>query len=267
MILNYWPRRLRGLVATVAFVGGVILVAAMQQVRLQPNAQWTGWLLIGLFTALMSFSLRKRLSSLPIGMAATWMQWHVWMGFAAIGIFHVHVGWRLPVGGFSWVLWLLFWAVSITGIIGLILSRFLPPLLRTVGNEVIWERIPEEVVELHDEAAGIVQNNLAKSEGMVLAGFFFDRIGPWLRRPRFMWLGEGEQRIQRHFINLSRLVGDDLREAVEDLEVISREKMLLDRHYFVQGILKGWLFVHIPCATAAYAAAICHAAIELWFRS
>ena len=37
---------------------------------------------------------------------------------------------------------------------------------------------------------------------------------------------------------------------MEELEAIVRQRMMLDSHHVWQGVLKGWLFVHIPLSWA-----------------
>ncbi len=266
MIVAFWPRRLLALSVAAVAVAGAVAFARMRAAQLEDNAFWSGWTLLAIFVVLAVYNLRKRVSNLPLGTSATWLQWHIYLGLIAIALIHVHIGWHMPSGSFSWLLYGLFWAVSLTGVLGLILTRTLPHLLTAVGNEVIFERIGERVVDLHDEAAGIVQGVLGRPEGQVLAGFFIDRLDPFLRRPRWAWQESRERWLTSQCANVARLAGPDLADAVADLEEIAHEKLLLDRHYFLQGILKGWLFVHIPLATMALTAAVYHTGMVLWFR-
>lgn len=265
MIISFWPRRLRAGALLVAFLAMVWFIAAVRSARLEDNVRWSGFTLLAIFVILAVYNLRKRFAALPLIKSSTWLQWHIYLGFSAIGLIHLHVGWRLPSGTFSWLLYVLFWATSLTGILGLILSRTLPKLLTDTGDEIIYERIPETVSDLHDEATGIIQNALAQPEGQVLAGFFIDRLSPFLSRPLFAWQSDRALWIDRQCANVARLCGPTLQENVTDLTDIAHEKLRCDRHYLIQGVLKGWLFVHIPIAVAALAAALYHTGMSLWF--
>ena len=267
MIISFWPRRLRAAILLVTACGVSWFIAALRSVRLEDTVIWSGVVLLAIFVVLGGYNLRKRFASLPTGTSATWLQWHIYLGLAAVALIHLHIGWHLPSGAFSWVLYLLFWGCSLTGLLGIVLTRTLPPLLAATGEEVIYERIGERVLDLHDEAAGIVQNSLDRPGGQVLAGFFIDRLGPFLAHPRFAWQADRPQWIDRQCGNLLRLAGPELAVSVSDLAAIAGEKLRLDRHYLLQGILKGWLFVHIPLAVLALAAALYHTAISLWFRA
>ena len=265
MIVNFWPRRLIAVSLLVVGCAMAWFTAAVRSVRLEDNVEWSGYVLLAIFVILGGYNVRKRMAALPTGTSATWLQWHIYLGFAAIALIHVHIGLRWPSGVFSWLLYCLFWGCSLTGLVGLVLTRTLPKLLTATGEEIIYERIGERVLDLHDEAAGIVQNALDQPGGQVLAGFFVDRLGPYLSHPRFAWQAERSHWISRQCANVARLAGPELANSVVDLAAISEEKLRLDRHYFIQGILKGWLFVHIPLAVTALAAVLYHTAISLWF--
>ncbi len=197
MIISFWPRRLLAATLLVAGCGTAWFIAALRSVRLEDNVTWSGVVLLAIFLVLGGYNLRKRFASLPTGTSATWLQWHVYLGLSAIALIHLHIGWQLPSGAFSWLLYVLFWGCSLTGLLGIVLTRTLPPLLVATGEEVIYERIGERVLDLHDEAAGIVQNSLDQPGGQVLAGFFIDRLGPFLAYPRFAWQADRAQWIDR----------------------------------------------------------------------
>lgn len=260
------PRRLWLPGLTALAIAGVLALAAFRAARLEDNRLWSGWTMLSALAVLAAFNLRKRVPSLPVGGNALWLGWHVWLGLATIAVIHIHIGWRLPIGTFSWLLYSLYWSVVVTGLVGLALGRLLPPLLATIGGEIIYERIPERALALHAEAAAVVEDCAGTPGAETLKRHFVDRLDGELATPRRTWRLGAEAAIAARFAVLARAAGPALAAPVADLLAIVREKLLLDRHWLVQGVLKGWLFVHIPLAVLALIAAIYHAAIILAYH-
>src|SRR3954468_369717 len=128
----------------------------------------------------MALALKKRLRTLRIGKAYTWLQGHVWLGLLAYPMILYHAGFRWGQGptmglsagmshvewqtpGLTWVLMWIFTFVVITGVLGLILQQYVPTkLLRDVPKETIYEQIDHVVRQLRDEAAELVAGAVSR---------------------------------------------------------------------------------------------------------
>ncbi len=87
-------------VAMVAIVAGIEVYG----LRLHPTAALSGWLLAASVAVLASFGARKKLSTIPLGRASTWLRLHIDIGIVSLAMFAVHAcynadaGWHVPNG-------------------------------------------------------------------------------------------------------------------------------------------------------------------------
>jgi len=149
------------------------------------HPQWlSGWLLVGVIAFLTFYNVRKKLSMVPIGSSAGWLQFHLYGGLLSACLFGEHLGWSLPNGGLDWVLMLLFIGVIISGFAGIYLSRRLPKDLTRRGEEVIFERIPLFRAELRQQAEAIVLQAAADTGSSTLADYYTSRLAMFFDGPR-----------------------------------------------------------------------------------
>jgi len=104
---SFRPKRPRWFVATTAIAAGAIVLGA--GVR-----WWRGWsagdawgLAFGILAAFLMllgalYPLRRRLMIAPLRTAQDWLQLHVYGSTLAAVFVLVHMGLRLPGGGFGW---------------------------------------------------------------------------------------------------------------------------------------------------------------------
>lgn len=181
-------------------------------------------------------------------------------------IFLFHTAARWPNGAFETLLALLFWGVAISGVFGIFITRVIPRRLTQAGDEVIYERIPAFRQELREEADRLVLQTVDQSGGTTLAEFHANTLAHYFA---------GQRSFRSHLTQSSRplrsLIGqlDDLnryfneaeQKAATQLIELIRHKNRLDYHSALQGMLKSWLFVHIPLTYAMLLCAIVHAVI------
>ena len=100
--------------------------------------------------------MRKRLSAFNLGLAKIWFALHVAFGFLAIAFFAIHAGVFWPEGLYEQLLAAGFWLVSLTGIVGVLITIYFPKRLTNTGLEIVYEKIPEEIFSLRDAVEGIL---------------------------------------------------------------------------------------------------------------
>ncbi|MBT6986649.1 MAG: hypothetical protein HN956_20015, partial [Rhodospirillaceae bacterium] len=158
-MITFSRRRWRnGLISAIAAVGLFAWYTAYDVSLYQP-AYLTGWLLLALIVLLTLYNGRKKLSMVPLGTAATWLQWHVYMGLLAVLTFAMHIEWSIPNGFLERLLALFFVAVAGSGLLGLYLSRRFARMLTRRTEEVVLERIPEFIANLRGEAEELVMTS------------------------------------------------------------------------------------------------------------
>ena len=265
------PRRWLGwavLAALLALSAGWIYLL---NIALRQAALWSGLTLFGVLLFLTAFNARKKLPFLPLLKASAWMRVHNYAGWFAIGLFLLHIHPRVPPAHVFGVprglleLWLaaLFLAVNASGIIGLVLSRLLPPRLARHGEEVLFERLPALRRQLSAQVERLMLDSVAQTQSSTLADFYLTRLKTFFDRPSdVLWhlLGSdgplqarlaGLAALDRFFNDKERVIAATLAEQI-------RAKDNLDFHFACQGLLKTWLFVHIPLAYSLILVALVH---------
>ena len=242
-------RRLRNISLTVLAVAALAAIVMWMDRSLLHSSFFTGYVLIGSLFLLAAFGMRKRLPMISgIGSASFWMQMHIYVGFGSFAIFAMHIAFRVPDGMFESTLALLYCVVFFSGLYGLWASRTIPRKLTSVGEEVIFERIPAFKRNLARRAQTMVLESCENTP--VLANFYVNRLSRFFECRRglgYLLMPSGRTRRQliAEIEELDRFLAYDDRRVSRELAIMVRKKDDLDYHTAMQGRLKMWLFVNI----------------------
>jgi hypothetical protein len=215
----------------------------------------TGWLLLGLVLLLTAYNVRKKLPFLPLLSSRAWLSAHSWVGMLAAIVFVMHLRGRLPAGALEAVLAALFVGVTLSGIVGLWLSRVLPRRLTSAGGEVPYERIPVIRRALRERAEELVVTGIPAAGATTLADFYAARLSGFFAGPanfgaHLFGSGHALNSILADLGEVKKYLNPAERSAAVELAALAREKDALDLHQAMQLVLKAWLFVHIPLTYA-----------------
>ena len=204
-----------------------------------------------------------RLPFLPLINAHQWLLLHIVVGFLALFLFWVHAGVIWPQGFYNQVLAFLFYGSILSGILGMILEKVFPMFLTRIGQECIYERIPQEIAELRSKAEDLVLECAEKTGSDTLARHYLETLRWFFQRPRFFGnhiLGgqNAEHWVRQQCSILKRFLDEKERGYLDQIFVLADTKRKIDCHYAVQTLLKGWLLVHVPLAAGLAAMAIWH---------
>ena len=218
---------------------------------LRPAALVSGLVLFALILLLALFNARKKLPFLPLINASAWLQVHVYAGLFVMALFLIHIGFKPPRGRLETVLALLFGAVSFSGVVGLAISRWVPARLTLHGENVIFERIPALRWKIKQEAETLALASLAQTQSTTIADFYEQRLRAYFERPRHLWshlLGYSKplHALLSEVDALDRYLNAEERKLMVEIARLIRLKENLDFQLAAQGLLKLWLFVHIP---------------------
>jgi hypothetical protein len=260
------PRNLR--LTLVASAGFVVLFLAGKW--LAPWSPKRGFgLVFGIFAALaFVFEMvypSRRPKAWPLGTARRWIQAHVYVGVLAMLAVVVHTGFTLPRGAMGWWLLLLSLWVTLTGLLGVWLQKWIPAALAEgLRVEALYERIPALVERLLEEADALMAD-----AGDVLERFYQKEVRVPLSRLAPSWafvldVRGGQERALEPFRRMSGFVDAAEKGKVDDLMSLYSEKMELDAQYSLQGILRGWLWLHVPAAGLLMGLLVIH--IFTWIR-
>jgi hypothetical protein len=204
-----------------------------------------------LMTGAALYGVRRRMAGMSarkgLGKSHTWLQFHVYGSTLFLLLVFMHTGFKLPTGTLYWWLWMMSIWVTITGLIGVVLQKWIPSILSSgLSIEVMPERIPELIEEARMQAAELVTQC-----SQPIVDFFHKRIERSLRRPEarmtyFFDITGGIQRRTKQFQFLSELLLEDERQKLNELERILRSKLEIDAHFTLQRVLRHWLYIHLP---------------------
>jgi hypothetical protein len=201
----------------------------------------------------------RRSRAKPLGTARRWLQAHIYLGALAFLAVLLHTGLRLPRGAMGWALFLLSLWTVVSGLVGVWLQKWLPSVMaESLRVEALYERIPALIEHLLKEADDLVANG---SE--VLDRFYQTEVRARLATVEPSWsyvfdVRTGRERALEPFRRMSSFVEPAEKEIVNDLMTIRMEKMDLDVHYSLQGILRHWLVLHAPPAAVLMALLVIH---------
>ena len=233
------------------------------RLELGQPAVLTGWLLVAVMVFLSLFNVRKKFSMLPLGNAKTWLKLHVSGGILALFFFWIHTGSLWPLGRYEQILALLFYLITVNGIVGYILQKIYPGHLTQTGLEVIYERIPAEIAEIRERAEALVLECTQVTGVETLARYYLETLDWFFRRPRFFathMVGRQRARhwLRQRFAVVRRYLNDAENSYMMKLQVLAETKNKIDVHYTLQTILKYWLLVHVPLTAAVLVFVIWH---------
>lgn len=269
LIRTFAGRRwLAGGLALLAVAGflAILFAWAPRPPALDGTYYLTGWTLLGAMVFLTLYNLRKKLTYPPLISSATWLQLHVYVGLLSAVLFVLHVGVAIPNGPFELTMAVLYLLVAGSGVLGIWLSRIAPARLNTRGHEVIFERIPLFRRQLRERAEQIAVDSVRDTETTTLADFYRDRLADFFAAPRNFWLhllqsNRPLRQLTGELHALHRYLDEEERRLADELEELIEAKDALDYHRAIQGVLKGWLFVHIPLTYGLMTCVAVHAVL------
>tara|TARA_X000001036_G_scaffold216365_1_gene202518 strand:- start:44 stop:865 length:822 start_codon:yes stop_codon:yes gene_type:complete len=225
---------------------------------------WTsGWVLLASIFLPSIFNLRKRLAAFNVGKASTWYAIHVVSGFAAIFFYILHAGVKIPTGAYEILLFTLFALVSVTGIVGYVVQAILPRRMTETGEEIVYEKIPEEIYEIRNSAKSAMLAYTESSGSDLLSKHYDSALRWFFEQPRFYFnhvLGGAKAPawVRSQFEAIRRFAAPDSMEYVDEIEKLALHKLNVDTHFACQDVMKRWLLIHLPLAVAFLVTVVWH---------
>ena len=249
---TFRARRWRNLAVLFAVGLLVVFVGTLLSVALRPTGFYSGWVFFGCIVVLAAYNLFKKVPFLNLGSSSAWLQFHIYLGWLTILLFALHLGTRLPSKPLGVILAALYLGVAGSGILGLWLSRSIPPRLRARGEEVLYEQIPAHRRALQRKVEELVAGSVKAADSSSIADFYAWRLKHFFAGPRNFWGHLWYSNLARRQAFLARArdqlryMNDQEREIMGAVIVLVQAKDDLDHQAALQGALKFWLFVHVP---------------------
>ncbi len=252
-------------VTAAVLVAAAVLISAYE-IAFYEVTFISGWLLFTSMIFLVIYSMRKKLTMLPIGSSFGWLQFHIYLGWFSVGMFLLHAGWRAPNGRMELLLYVMFIFVAGSGVIGVALSRALPRRLARRGEEVILERIPAFILALRQEAEELVLQSAGAKGSSSIRDLYSEHLRSFFDEPKniFSHLFVSNRAMfsmSQQIDNVLRYLDKSETEFAEKLRELVKQKDDLDFHYALQTMLRVWLFIHVPATYGLLIAAAVHAVL------
>ncbi|MEP4077714.1 hypothetical protein [Haloferula sp.] len=241
-------------------------------VALRPQGIYSGIALLVLMLALTLFNARKKLPFLPLIKASHWTQFHIYTGFLSVFLFLLHTGGSWPSGGLETGLFVLFWIVSISGVAGLVITRWLPGVMARSGESLTFENIPKFETRLRREVEEMVCQGEEEFGASAIGELYINKLSDYFK-PRFgptLFMGRiGRFRVRafQECDKVARYLDDDGLSILNALRKKIDLKYNLDVQKAAQWMLRFWLFIHIPVTYGLIITSLVHAWIALAFTS
>ncbi|MBI3885608.1 MAG: hypothetical protein HY302_07755 [Opitutae bacterium] len=269
--LSFFARRRLGLILALVAAGLVAWgLHHLYGVLLRFTAITTGLVLLGTCFALAFFNARKKLPFIPLLRASTWLQFHVYAGWFAVILFVLHIEGRWPAGIFEVTLAAVFALVALSGVFGILISRVLPGRLALSGENVMYERIPALRTKLQRDVEALVWKSVEETKSFTISEFYTNRLKAYFDRPRHRYrhllaskvplqkLLSEVRLLERYMVPAERLILAEISECIA-------AKDNLDLQWAGQGLLKYWLFVHIPLTFSLLILGLLHGLLAFSF--
>ena len=181
---TFGQRRLRNCAITGMMIGLIIAVDLLYDMSLRDSAFMNGWVLFAGMLLLAIFNLRKKLNILPLLRMTVWLQLHIYVGLICLLLFLLHTDFSLPNGPFEIVLWALYVTMTVSGLLGVGLSRLLPHRISARGERVIFERIPVLRAQIARDVEDLAMSSVKETRASTIADFYVAELAPYLKRPQ-----------------------------------------------------------------------------------
>lgn len=260
---NMLSRLLFPTVISVIAFAGVYYWQSNAALKLENPKIITGWALAVVILFLLIFNVRKRLSAFNLGLAKIWFALHVAFGFLTIAFFVIHAGVLWPIGLYEQLLSAGFWLVSLTGVVGTLITIYFPRRLTNTGLEIVYEKIPGEIFSLRASVEDILISCAKECRETTLQEHYSQTLAWYFRKPRFYWsylIGGNADKawLARHLGSVRRYLNTDEIGYLDQIQKLAERKSLIDEHFARQDIMKKWLLMHLPLSILVFAMSIWH---------
>jgi hypothetical protein len=269
--MKFVNRRIKNILLVSLLI--IVGYACFEVVELSMLVQqyYSGWLLVALLLALVTFYAKKRLSVIPLGRGSAWAQWHYCLGALFFFCYLGHVDFTLPGGVIEQLLSGLLWVVLISGVVGGIVNRIFARRLAYLGDEVIYERIPQNRAKIKENVENLVVASVEKSGSTTLSDYYIKHLADYFSSSAFFFnhlLGSNYafRRVQDGLIKQMRYMNKVEAEFAVTVIDYLQKKNILDIHFALQRILKFWGVTHFPVALLLIGVTLLHIVLVYAFR-
>lgn len=266
----------RTTVVNLAVVGVALALFFLENwrrdVALHDAQFYSGWVLLACMAVMMLLTWRKKVVILPFGRVRLWLLVHYYAAFLTVAVFIAHTKYRIPDSPLELLLWSVFVLVALSGLAGAIMTTIIPPRLEAQGERILFERIPVFRAQLAEQAEAIARDSVTDGNTRSIAKLYVDRLGAFFAGPRnvlshVMGSKVPLARILGELSAIERYLDEAGKARLAKMRDLVEAKSNLDFHYANGGLLRLWLFLHVPPTYALLVATALHVVLEYAFTT
>jgi hypothetical protein len=268
---NKWVQSPRWFFGFWIAVGVCLIVYALNALfgQIHPGTIWGLSYGVGatlLFVGVFAYALRRRTMRFRPGRTWYYLQFHVYGGALFMLLVFMHSGFGVPHGVVTWWLWALSMWVVASGVLGVVLQKWIPTLLNSgLSIEVHYDRIPELVESIKQRADTLVASSSAPIRSFYRKNLAAALVTPESRLIYYLDITGGLQTRTKQFDHLRALLPAGEQEKLDALQAMYRTKLEIDAHYTLQKALRWWLYLHVPVSLVLIALLILHLYAVLYY--
>jgi hypothetical protein len=239
-----------------------------------------GWVLAGGMSLQLSFHIAVKTASLSPKSAARWRTIHIFVGYLLVAAFVSHTDFSLPDTGFEWALWAAFVLVTLSGILGIYLGWSLRSKYG-IDERLGYELIPTRRAEIAQEVQAVVALTDSAAAAIALPAQPHDAWITELYATRLRDFFQGQRNTFAHLIGSQRplrMLTEEIDNLSPYVDVQSQEKLTAIKNLVVEkdrldfarvhlGLIRCWLFVHVPATYTLIALTVLHIIVVYSFSS
>jgi hypothetical protein len=233
---------------------------------------FNGWMLFACMSVMLLLTLRKKVVLLPFGRVRFWLLVHYYAGFLTFAIFIVHTKHELPGSLLHWLLWSLFVLVSVSGLVGAIVSKIVPPRLEAHGERILFDRIPLFRAQLAEQAETVARESVLDGNTQSIAKLYVNTLSDFFAGPRNILSHLAASKVPQarllgELSAIERYLDEAGKARLLKIRDLVEAKSNLDFHYANGGLLRLWPFLHVPATYALLAGTTVHVVLEYAFSA
>jgi hypothetical protein len=205
-----------------------------------------------LVLVLAFFGVKKRVYRIDLGRGKTWLRSHIYLGVLAAVVALLHSGLRWH-DRMALLALLLMGIVVVSGIVGAVLYRTVPPMLTRVESRASADEISKQVEQMARTMERMAAGRSAS----------FQNVCKELLRAR-----RSNGNTAEWTALLARVPSSEQTELREMLVVSRQRKELLTKLRAQQryrNLLQAWLYVHVPATVALLVALTAHVVLAFYY--
>ena len=239
-----------------------------------------GWLLASGMIVQVYFHIALKRSHLSPRAATSWRRIHIYVGYILIALFMSHSDFSLPDTGLEWALWTGFMLITVSGIFGTYLSWSVKTK-RTIDERTSYDRIPARRAEIAREVHMVAASAETDAAEIALPALpynewirdlYTNQLHSFFKGPKnygshFIGSQRPVKRLTEEIDNLQRYVDKQGKDKLLAIKSLVLEKDRLDFAHVYLGLMKTWLFIHVPVTYAMVLLILLHVVVVYAFSS